>query len=98
MNDYDETMQNTCPQCGIGRVQAISKPYVKLFLGQLFTVPDALCYQCDVCHFSEFDGMTFEIISDMMLGASLSSDDDPAPSRPLNFSDKMPRRPKPTQF
>jgi hypothetical protein len=46
------------------------RPYLELYRGHLFTIPDATCYECDVCDFIEFDESIVEMIGDMVFGIS----------------------------
>lgn len=62
----DVTYSAFCPDCGIGSIKIRKRPFLKLYYGQLFTIPNALCYVCDVCNYTEFDNMSFDLISDMI--------------------------------
>ncbi len=62
-----------CPDCGVGLVTARARPFLKLYYGQLFTIPNATCYVCDVCNYSEFDETVFDLISDMIFHSSKKS-------------------------
>ena len=71
-----ENHDNICPNCGLGYLKTTSKPYLRLFLKKLFTIPNARCYECDICRYCEFDEANFDMISDMMLGARVYDNDD----------------------
>lgn len=69
------------------------QPYLELYRGHLFTIPDALCYECDVCEYVEFDDALIEIMGDMVFGISLPFDNDPiVPQRATD--EDMPKKPK----
>lgn len=68
--DDEVNLEAHCPRCMVGRTRISSKPFLKLYRRHLFTIPDALCYECDVCGYYEFDDTNFEIISDMIFAAS----------------------------
>jgi len=73
---YDEDFANDdCPQCHLGRLRVTQKPFLRLYRGYLFTIPDALCYQCDVCDYYSFDYSTHEVIANMVFAASVSLSD-----------------------
>lgn len=97
MSANDEIESELCPRCRVGRLQLGGKPFLRLFRGHLFTIPDALCYECDVCAYYEFDETSFEIISDMMFGATLPEYDDSKtqPLPPPSAEDAtQPKRPQ----
>lgn len=74
MFEYDELEEDdSCPNCSIGRIRKGSRPYLRLFQGQLFTIPDALIWQCDMCNYYEFDDTTGEIVNQMIFGATFDS-------------------------
>ena len=79
MYDYedDDELDDTCPNCRVGRIQLGRRPYLELYQGHLFTVPDATCYECDVCNFVEFDEAIINLMGDMVFGASIPLDDEP---------------------
>lgn len=54
-----------CPNCNLGHYHIMAKPFLRLFRGQIFTIPNAVCYQCDICGYYEFDSMMDELIRDM---------------------------------
>lgn len=94
--DNDTQEQEECPQCHVGHIQISYKPFLRLYQGHLFTIPYALCYQCDICDYYEFDEKTFTLISDMVLGATGQAGDD-GKTRPLPTSaeDELPTQQKP---
>lgn len=100
MDREHEAVADICPRCRVGRLQKGSKPFLRLFRGHLFTIPDALIYQCDVCAYYEFDETSFEIISDMMFGATLPEYDNgktqplPPPSAEDDLPPTQPKRPQ----
>jgi hypothetical protein len=49
-----DTNGYACPRCTVGRCQRQTAPFVDMYNGQLFCVPDTPIYVCDVCHFAEF--------------------------------------------
>jgi hypothetical protein len=65
-DNNDEILDDYCPRCRIGRIQLRTKPFLSLFHKHLFTIPDAVCYICDICDYYEFDVSNYEIISDML--------------------------------
>lgn len=69
MLERNDAPVDFCPNCGVGRIKSGSKPYLKLFQGQLFTIPDATIWNCDICPYSEFDDSVFETIDHMIDGA-----------------------------
>lgn len=69
MLEHDDAPVDYCPNCGVGKIKSGSKPYLKLFHGQLFTMPDATIWNCDVCPYYEFDDTVFDIINHMIDGA-----------------------------
>ncbi|MDQ7026159.1 MAG: hypothetical protein Q9P01_20400 [Anaerolineae bacterium] len=63
-----------CPRCQIGRIHLRFRPYLELHQGHLFTIPDAICYECDVCGYVEFDEAILEVIEAIVLGVSTQVD------------------------
>lgn len=76
MHSNNGLVEEFCPECGLGSLKTVSRPYLQLYLGQLFTIPNAVCYQCDICRYSEFDESNFDVISNMMFGAKANNNDD----------------------
>lgn len=76
MHLNDEIGDVFCPDCGLGCLKTVTKPYLQLYLGKLFTIPNAVCYQCDICRYCEFDEANFDVISEMMFGAKVNNHDD----------------------
>jgi len=97
-DDYLSDM-DSCPQCQIGRVRMVSKPYLKLFQGQLFTVPDALYYRCDACDFQQVDDSIYNIISDMVFAARIHTPaDEKSPSVPPAYEDETSHKSDPPRI
>lgn len=67
--DDDELIDDECPRCSYGRIQVKAKPFLKFHHKHLFTIPDAVCYQCDSCGYYEFDDSNYDIINEMLDGA-----------------------------
>ena len=65
-DDNGEWVDDECPRCMVGRIRVTSKPFLKLFNKQLFTIPNAVCYECDVCGDYEFDDASYDIIDKML--------------------------------
>ena len=93
-----EKHDNICPKCELGYMKTTSKPYSRLFLKQLFTIPNAPCYECDICRYCEFDDANFDVISDMIFGARLHNDEDK--TRPITTfpDDSKTSQQKPPRF
>jgi len=75
-DDDGEWVDDECPRCRIGRIQVVAKPFLRLYHKQLFTIPDAVCYECDSCGYYEFDETNYDIIADMLDGL-IKNDDVP---------------------
>ena len=99
MNDYDDEheVDDVCPRCRIGRIHLGRRPYLELYQGHLFTIPDATTYECDVCDWVEFDEGIVQLIGDMVFGASIPLDDVPANEplyrQPPTGDDDLPAKP-----
>lgn len=65
-DDNNEWLDDECPRCMVGRIQVKHKPFLQLYNNQLFTIPDGLCYECDVCGDCEFDYTNYDIIDKML--------------------------------
>lgn len=97
-DDYLSHM-DSCPECVTGRVIKTTKPYLKLFQGQLFTVPDALYYCCDLCEYQVVDNSTFNIVSHMMFSARVrASTDEKLPPLPSTYEEEALRKSDPSQL
>jgi hypothetical protein len=66
----DEIIDDECPSCMIGRIRGVMKPFVRLYHNHLFCIPDALCWECDLCGYYEFDETNYDLIHDMLDGAN----------------------------
>lgn len=99
MQEHQDNQNSFCPNCGVGHTKLCHKPYLRLFLGQLFTIPNALCYQCDMCNYCEFDESALDIVSDMIFSARRTRENNDK-SRPLSSpsDDNSPTQQKPPQF
>lgn len=101
MVEFDDELGDGCPRCRVGRIQLSKRPYLELYKGHLFTVPDATCYVCDVCDYAEFDETIIELIGNMVFGASIGLDqvDDGLIYRqPPAPDDDIPTQPQPPQI
>lgn len=87
MYEYDVPDDGVCPNCGIGRMCQDTKPFLSLFRGNIFTIPDALTWQCDICHYYQFDYTTREVMSRMTFYATIHFYDD---DQTTNTSDDQP--------
>jgi hypothetical protein len=70
-DDTDEILEDQCPRCMIGRIQVSSRPFLRLYRKRLFIIPDGLCYECDICGYYEFEETNYDIINQMLDGATL---------------------------
>lgn len=91
-----DALHHVCPRCQIGRIQLTFRPYLELYKGHLFTMPDATCHECDVCGFVEFDEATIELMDAIVLGVSIQLDkaaDEATYYQATTKTDKLPTKP-----
>lgn len=82
-DDQSPAAYEACPQCHVGRVRTALRPYLQLFRGHLFTIPDARSYSCDACDYVAWDRAIIDIVDEMMTGAARPrSDTTSTPHRP----------------
>lgn len=55
-----------CPRCRYGRIRSNPQPYVRVFRGHVFSVPDAICLTCDVCDYCEYEALVIGIMGKMI--------------------------------
>jgi YgiT-type zinc finger domain-containing protein len=52
----------TCPVCRLGRLESRSRVYLRRFGNTLVSVPNTPAWECDVCHYRQFDPTSIQRI------------------------------------
>ncbi len=73
-----------CPRCRYGRIRSNPLPYIRIFRGHLFTVPDATCLTCDVCDYCEYEDPFIEIMGQMISAARSGVQEETLEVKPLS--------------
>lgn len=75
-------INDICPNCQLGRLQQVSKPYFRVFRAKLYVLPQTRCFQCDVCQFSDFDAKSLLVFNRMFIDQKQSVADKTQPLTP----------------
>ncbi len=52
----------TCPVCRLGRLEMQSRVYLRRFGNTLVNAPNTPAWECDVCHYRQFDPTSIQRI------------------------------------
>ena len=94
--DEDEFSEMACPNCQIGRISKSQRPYLEMYKGHLFTIPQATCYTCDVCNLIEFDKMTIDMVTNIVakvMPPAQSSSNNLTPTQVSSADDEVKTKP-----